>query len=65
MTTPDLPDPSALPTAADPVPAPADAPPAPSDSAPLRLLLSGKTIATGRLDRLGDHPAFLVESLAQ
>lgn len=42
-----------------------DTPPAPSDSAPLRLLLSGKTISTGRLDRLGDHPAFLVESLAQ
>lgn len=40
------------------------APPSPpSDTAPLRLLLSGKTIATGRLDRLGDHPAFLVESL--
>ena len=42
---------------------PPDAPPAPSAPAPLRLLLSGKTIATGRLDTLGDHPAFLVESV--
>jgi hypothetical protein len=40
------------------------APPAsPTDSAPLRLLLSGKTVAQGRLSPLGDHPAFLVESL--
>jgi hypothetical protein len=40
----------------------ADAPPAPSPSAPLRLVLSGKTLAAGRLDRLGEHPAFLVET---
>ena len=38
-------------------------PPSPSPSAPLRLLLSGRTLATGRLDTLGSHPAFLVESL--
>ena len=42
---------------------PADPPPAPSPSAPLRLVLSGKTVAAGRLDRLGTHPAFLVESV--
>ena len=43
---------------------PADIPPAPSSSAPLRLLLSGRTLATGHLDTLGSHPAFLVESLS-
>ena len=35
----------------------------PPSSAPLRLLLSGKTLAHGRLDTLGTQPAFLVESL--
>ncbi|MBR6021099.1 MAG: hypothetical protein IK066_01620 [Kiritimatiellae bacterium] len=45
--------------------APADIPPAPADSAPLRLVLSNRPLATGRLSTLGTHPAFLVESLAQ
>ena len=31
-------------------------------SGPLKLLLGSKTIATGRLDRLGDQSAFIVES---
>ena len=30
---------------------------------PLRLVLSGKEIARGRLDQLGDQPAFVVESI--
>ena len=34
----------------------------PSVNAPLRLLRNGKTLATGRLDRLGDSPAFVVET---
>ncbi len=34
----------------------------PSVNAPLRLLRNGKTLATGRLDRLGDAPAFVVET---
>ena len=29
----------------------------------LRLVKDGKTVATGRLDRVGDQPAFVVESL--
>ena len=33
------------------------------DGAQLRLVRSGKAVAAGRLGRLGDHPAFLVESL--
>ena len=36
----------------------------PSPTTPLRLLLSGKTLAHGHLDRLGDQSAFVVESLA-
>ena len=42
---------------------PPSPPPPPDASAPLRLLLSGKTLAQGRLSPLGDQPAFLVESL--
>ena len=34
----------------------------PPAQTPLRLVLSGKEIALGRLDRLGDQPAFVVES---
>lgn len=33
-----------------------------SGPVPLRLLLSGRTVAHGRLDRLGDQPAFVVEA---
>jgi len=39
-------------------PRPTDAKP----SGPLKLLLGAKTVATGRLDRLGDQSAFIVES---
>ena len=31
----------------------------------LRLFRNGKTFATGRLDRLGDQPAFVVECLTE
>lgn len=43
-----------------PSPAPENPPPAATS---LRLLLSGKTVANGRLDALGTQPAFLVESV--
>jgi len=36
---------------------------APPVQSPLRLVMSGEEIAQGRLDRLGDQPAFIVESL--
>ncbi len=35
----------------------------PPAQSPLRLVMSGKEIAQGRLDRLGDQSAFIVESL--
>ena len=38
--------------------------PAPSDGSQLRLVRGGRTCATGCLGRVGDQPAFLVESLA-
>lgn len=38
--------------------------PAPSDGSQLRLVRGGKACATGCLGRVGDQPAFLVESLA-
>ena len=38
--------------------------PALSDGSQLRLVRGGRTLATGCLGRVGDQPAFIVESLA-